>query len=163
MVSFANLNFITDFLGTASGFQAYQNTLAAAVTFLKTDCQVDALNEMMRSAFREYSTARYTSNNTLALTPVQQTRVLYFVDLLEQVVELIKDDVLENDILPVIYQLLGNDQSKALFESSHAVVLAIFEAKKPVSRELACVYAKILIDVSINRAADGDFYYNIHF
>ncbi|GAB5593923.1 hypothetical protein Unana1_08823 [Umbelopsis nana] len=146
VVSFANLNFITDFLGTASGFQAYQNTLAAAVTFLKTDCQVDALNEMMRSAFREYSTARYTSNNTLALTPVQQTRVLYFVDLLEQVVELIKDDVLENDILPVIYQLLGNDQSKALFESSHAVVLAIFEAKKPVSRELACVYAKILID-----------------
>jgi hypothetical protein len=69
------------------------------------------------------------------------------VDLLEQVVDLINDSILENDILPVIYQLLGDDHSKALFESAHAVVLSVFEAKKPVSRELACVYAKILIEV----------------
>lgn len=61
--------------------------------------------------------------------------------------EVINDDVLEDDILPVIYQLLGHGQGKALFESAHAVVLGIFEAKKPVSRELACVYAKILIEV----------------
>lgn len=78
---------------------------------------------------------------------MQQTRVLFFVDLLEQVVDLINDSILENDILPVIYQLLGDDHSKALFESAHAVVLSVFEAKKPVSRELACVYAKILIEV----------------
>jgi hypothetical protein len=43
--------------------------------------------------------------------------------------------------------LLGDEQSKALFESAHAVILGVFEAKKPVSRELACVYAKILIEV----------------
>lgn len=54
VLSFANLNFITDRLGSASGFQAYQNTLSAAVTFLRTDTQVSVLNEMMRSAFREY-------------------------------------------------------------------------------------------------------------
>jgi hypothetical protein len=50
----ANLNFITDYLGAASGFQAYQNTLAAAVTFLKTDCQLGALNDLMRNSFRGY-------------------------------------------------------------------------------------------------------------
>lgn len=92
-------------------------------------------------------TSRYTANSTLTLTPVQQTRALFFVDLLEQVVEVISDDILENNILPVIYQLLGDEQSKALFESAHAVILGVFEAKKPVSRELACVYAKILIEV----------------
>ncbi|KAG2175163.1 hypothetical protein INT44_007651 [Umbelopsis vinacea] len=151
--SFANLNFITDHLGVANDFQAYQNTLAAAVTFLKTDDQVHNLNNLMRDSFREYcecsrtDISKYSTNRTLALTPVQQTRLLFFVDLLEQVVDLINDSILENDILPVIYQLLGDGgHSKALFESAHAVVLSIFEAKKPVSRELACVYAKILIE-----------------
>jgi len=54
VVSFANLNFITDHLGLANDFQAYQNTLAAAVTFLKTDDQVRVLNNLMRDSFREY-------------------------------------------------------------------------------------------------------------
>ncbi|KAI8578442.1 hypothetical protein K450DRAFT_246816 [Umbelopsis ramanniana AG] len=151
VVSFANLNFITDHLGVANDFQAYQNTLAAAVTFLKTDDQVQNLNNLMRDSFREYYISKYSTNSTLALTSVQQTRVLFFVDLLEQVVDLINDSTLENDILPVIYQLLGDDHSKALFESAHAVVLSIFEAKKPVSRELACVYAKILIESYPNK------------
>lgn len=54
VVSFANLNFVTDHLGLANDFQAYQNTLAAAVTFLKTDDQVHVLNNLMRDSFREY-------------------------------------------------------------------------------------------------------------
>jgi hypothetical protein len=54
VVSFANLNFITDHLGLANDFQAYQNTLAAAVTFLKTDDRIRDLNDLMRDSFREY-------------------------------------------------------------------------------------------------------------
>jgi hypothetical protein len=54
VVAFANLNFITDRLGLANDFQAYQSTLAAAVTFLKTDSQVGYLNNLMRDSFREY-------------------------------------------------------------------------------------------------------------
>ncbi|KAH8551542.1 hypothetical protein BGW37DRAFT_44021 [Umbelopsis sp. PMI_123] len=151
VVAFANLNFITDRLGLANDFQAYQSTLAAAVTFLKTDSQVGYLNNLMRDSFREYSISKYSANRALTLTSVQQTRVLFFVDFLEQVVDLINDSILENEILPVIYQLLGDDYSKALLESAHAVVLSVFEAKKPVSRELACVYAKILIESYPNK------------
>lgn len=56
VLSFANLNFISDKLGSASSFQAYQNTLTAAVTFLKTDSQVQALNDLLQTAFREHCT-----------------------------------------------------------------------------------------------------------
>jgi hypothetical protein len=92
-------------------------------------------------------TSKYTIDHTLALSEVQQKRVLFFVDLLEQVIESFNDNVLETDILPVIYQLLSDRDNQALFESAHAVVLCIFEAKKPISRELACIYAKTLLDV----------------
>lgn len=96
-------------------------------------------------------TSKYTIDNALALSEVQQKRALFFVDLLEQVLESVDDNVLENDILPVIYQLLNYEHDKALFESAHAVVLCIFETKKPISRELACVYAKTLLDVSFEK------------
>lgn len=56
VLSYANLNFISDKLGSASSFQAYQNTLTSAVTFLKTDGQVQALNDLLQTAFREHCT-----------------------------------------------------------------------------------------------------------
>lgn len=60
------------------------------------------------------------------------------------------DDVLEKDILPIIYPILKwrRIENKDLYESAHTAVISAFLAEKPVSRELAGVYSKILIEVS---------------
>lgn len=60
------------------------------------------------------------------------------------------DDVLEKDILPVLYPILKwrRIENKDLYESAHTAVISAFLAEKPVSRELAGVYSKILIEVS---------------
>lgn len=62
----------------------------------------------------------------------------------------IDDKVLDRDILPVIYPVLKwkEPANKDLYESAHAAVLAVFSAQKPVAREVAGVYAQIMIDVS---------------
>ena len=64
----------------------------------------------------------------------------------------IDDKVLEADILPVIYPVLKwkkPEENKDMYESAHAAVLAVFSAQKTVSRELAGVYAQMLVDVSL--------------
>lgn len=82
---------------------------------------------------------------------VKQSRLTFFTDLIEQVMSNVDDAVLENDILPVIYPVLKwkRIENKDLYESAHTAVITAFIAEKPISRELAGVYAKILIDVSI--------------
>lgn len=82
---------------------------------------------------------------------VKQSRLTFFTDLIEQVMSNVDDSVLENDILPVIYPVLKwkRIENKDLYESAHTAVITAFIAEKPISRELAGVYAKILIDVSI--------------
>lgn len=84
------------------------------------------------------------------LSMVKQSRLTFFTDLIEQVMTNVDDQVLENDILPVIYPVLKwkRIENKDLYESAHTAVITAFIAEKPISRELAGVYAKILIDVS---------------
>lgn len=59
------------------------------------------------------------------------------------------DKVLEADILPAIYPVLKwkKNESKDLYESAHAAILAIFASQKPISRELTGIYANILLEV----------------
>jgi hypothetical protein len=80
---------------------------------------------------------------------VKQSRLTFFTDLIEQVMKNVDDQVLENDILPVIYPILKwrRIENKDLYESAHTAVISAFIAEKPVSRELAGVYSKILIEV----------------
>ncbi|KAI9252734.1 hypothetical protein EDC94DRAFT_525562 [Helicostylum pulchrum] len=82
------------------------------------------------------------------LSIVKQSRLTFFSDLVEQVMSSIDDTVLENDILPVIYPILKwkRIENKDLYESAHTAVISAFLAEKPVSRELAGVYSKILIE-----------------
>lgn len=150
---FANLHFIAQHLGQGAGLQAYQDTLTNTVAYLlhkENQCQ---LNKLMSVAFKEYAHAVYTKDttNTVELLSItKQTRLLFFTDLTEQVMKSIDDEVLEQHILPVIYPVLKwkRIENRDLYESAHTVVLNTFLTKKPVSRELAGVYAKILIDVS---------------
>ncbi|KAG1457491.1 hypothetical protein G6F46_006778 [Rhizopus delemar] len=105
----------------------------------------------MSVAFKEYAHAIYTKDttNTVELLSItKQTRLLFFTDLTEQVMKSIDDEVLEQHILPVIYPVLKwkRIENRDLYESAHTVAISTFLTKKPVSRELAGVYAKILID-----------------
>jgi hypothetical protein len=81
---------------------------------------------------------------------VKQSRLTFFTDLIEQVMKNVDDSILENDILPVIYPILKwkRIENKDLYESAHTAVISAFIAEKPVSRELAGVYSKILIEVN---------------
>lgn len=83
------------------------------------------------------------------LSFVKQSRLTFFSDLVEQVMNSIDNNILENDILPVIYPILKWKRvaNKDLYESAHTAVISAFLAEKPVSRELAGVYSKILIEV----------------
>lgn len=85
------------------------------------------------------------------LSMVKQSRLTFFSDLIEQVMDELDDEVLEQDILPVLYPVLKwkRIENKDLYESAHTAVISAFLAQKPISRELAGVYAKILIDVSL--------------
>ncbi|KAI8332634.1 hypothetical protein BC941DRAFT_436113 [Chlamydoabsidia padenii] len=148
---YANLNFINEKLGSANGFQAYQDTLANSVAYLKHDDNKCQLNKFMSLSFREYGSNSYTYDQTPTvnlLSPIQLNRLLFFMNLAEQVMTELDDQVVECDILPVIYPILKWKTiiDKDLYESAHAATLSIFAAQKPISRELAGGYASILIN-----------------
>lgn len=86
------------------------------------------------------------------LTSVQQARLLFFINLIEQVMKQVNEKVLEEDILPVVYPIVKwtTILDKDLYESAHAAILSVFSSQKQISRELAGVYASILINVSIS-------------
>lgn len=82
---------------------------------------------------------------------MKQSRLTFFSDLIEQVMSSLDDEVLEKDILPILYPILKwrRIENKDLYESAHTAVISAFLVEKPVSRELAGVYSQILIDVNI--------------
>ncbi|CAO3617403.1 unnamed protein product [Cunninghamella echinulata] len=148
---YGNLNFINEKLGSANGFQAYQETLTNSVAYLKHDDNNCQLNKLISLAFREYGTNKFTHDQTpltSMLTSVQRARLLFFINLIEQVMKQVKENVLEEDVLSVIYPIVKWTTiiDKDLYESAHAAILSVFSSQKQVSRELAGVYASILIN-----------------
>ncbi|KAI8075749.1 hypothetical protein BDF21DRAFT_453762 [Thamnidium elegans] len=148
---YANLNFITEHLGEGAGRQAYQETLTNAVAYLLHEDNHCQLNKLLSLAFKEYASPNFVKDDIPSvelLSIVKQSRLTFFSDLVEQVISNIDDAVLENDILPVIYPILKwkRIENKDLYESVHTAVISAFLAEKPVSRELAGVYSKILIE-----------------
>ncbi|CAO3622300.1 unnamed protein product [Mucor hiemalis] len=148
---YANFNFITEHLGEGAGKQAYQETLTNAVAYLIHEDNHCQLNRLLSLAFKEYAPAAYTSDTTPAvelLSHVKQSRLTFFSDLIEQVMSSLDDEVLEKDILPILYPILKwrRIENKDLYESAHTAVISAFLDEKPVSRELAGVYSQILID-----------------
>ncbi|KAI8393813.1 uncharacterized protein BYT42DRAFT_552311 [Radiomyces spectabilis] len=148
---YANLQFVTDKLGSGTGFQAYQDTLTNAVAYLTHEDHLCQLNRFISLAFREYAPQQFINDPTHPtdiLSPGHTARLTFFTNLIEQVMKDIDDTILENDILPVIYPVLKwrKIKNKELYESAHAAMLSIFAAEKPVSREVAGVYANILIE-----------------
>ncbi|KAI8083230.1 uncharacterized protein B0P05DRAFT_570584 [Gilbertella persicaria] len=148
---YSNLNFITQHLGEGAGRQAYQETLTNAVGYLLLEDHRCQLNRLLSLAFKEYAPSQFVYNDVHSielLSMVKQSRLLFFTDLVEQVMKNVDDTVLENDILPVIYPVLKwkRIENRELYESAHTVVISAFLVEKPISRELAAVYAKILID-----------------
>ncbi|KAI8885472.1 hypothetical protein K501DRAFT_245947 [Backusella circina FSU 941] len=149
---YGNLHFITEQVeGGGAGVEAYQDTLTNAVAYLLHKDHQCQLDRFISLAFKEYGTNAFTSDSTDTvelLSNLQQSRLTFFTDLVEQVVGPLDDKVFENDILPVIYPILKwkKVENKNLYESAHTAVISAFIAEKPVSRELAGVYGKILID-----------------
>ncbi|KAI8330404.1 hypothetical protein EDC96DRAFT_452165 [Choanephora cucurbitarum] len=82
-----------------------------------------------------------------SISKTKQARLIFLTDLVEQVIKHVDDQVLEEDILPVIYPVLKwkTVENQALYESAHTVIISTFVAEKPISRELAAVYATLLI------------------
>ncbi|KAG0170004.1 hypothetical protein DFQ30_002992 [Apophysomyces sp. BC1015] len=136
--------------GSGTGFTAYQDTLTNSVAYLTHNQNTCQLNKLLSLAYREYAPQLFTMDNThpvSLLSSAHQSRLTFFTNLVEQVMSDIDDAVLEEDILPVIYPILlwKRVENQELFESAHAAILGIFSAQKPVAREVAGVYAKILI------------------
>ncbi|KAI8142498.1 hypothetical protein BJV82DRAFT_669645 [Fennellomyces sp. T-0311] len=148
---YANFHFITDHLGSGSGFKAYQDTLTNAVAYLMHEDNACQLNNLLSKAYREYAPSQFTADRThpiSLLSSVQLSRLTFFTNLIEQVMGQIEDKVLEKDVLPVIYPVLKwkKPENKELYESAHSAVLAVFSAQKEVSRELTGVYAPLLVE-----------------
>ncbi|KAF9975649.1 hypothetical protein BGZ73_000605 [Actinomortierella ambigua] len=97
--------------------------------------------------------------------PVAETRVLYYMNLVERVMMAVDEDLLRTQILPLVYPYLiqrGPDTGapnssnihKDLFESAHSVILSVLQTKREsagsqssnsISRELAPYYGKLLL------------------
>ncbi|KAI8646413.1 hypothetical protein BD408DRAFT_410188 [Parasitella parasitica] len=148
---YANFHFITEHLREGAGREAYQDTLTNAVAYLLHDDNQCELNRLLSLAFKEYAPSKFVYDGKPSvelLSMVKQSRLTFFTDLIEQVMSRVDEQVLERDILPVIYPVLKwkRIENKDLYESAHTALISAFITEKPVSRELAGVYARILID-----------------
>ncbi|KAI8982120.1 hypothetical protein BDF20DRAFT_865035 [Mycotypha africana] len=148
---YANLNFVTEHLPEGQGRQAYEDIMTNAVAYLLNKENSCELNRLISLAFKDYATQKYLPDNTESyelLSMVKQTRLTFFTDLSEQVMQAIDERLFEEDILPVIYPILKwrRIENKALYESAHSCVISAFTSEKAVSKELAGVYGKILIE-----------------
>ncbi|OBZ82587.1 hypothetical protein A0J61_09363 [Choanephora cucurbitarum] len=143
---YANLHFMTQFVEEGAGRQAYQDTLMNAVAYLMLPEHHCQLNKFVSMGFKEYAIAKERPM-TESISKTKQARLIFFTDLVEQVIKNVDDQVLEEDILPVIYPILKwkTVENQALYESAHTVIISAFLAEKPISRELAAVYASLLI------------------
>ncbi|KAI7872952.1 hypothetical protein BDF14DRAFT_51846 [Spinellus fusiger] len=152
---YANLHFITEHLGTSEGFQAYQDVLKSTVAFLTYKDNVPEFNCLFNTAYMPYvpaSPGTGTGTGTGTQQPMSMSRpstcyLLFFTDLAEQTMKVVDDDVLENALLPCIYSLLKQTSPipKKLYESAHTAMLSVMAAHKPIAREVASVYAQLLI------------------
>ncbi|KAF7732104.1 hypothetical protein EC973_006359 [Apophysomyces ossiformis] len=148
---YGNFHFITERFGSGSGFKAYQETLTNSVAYLSHGENACQLNKLLSTVYQEYASLSSNAEEqrpVSTLSVAQQARLTFFTNLIEQVMQHTEDDVLEDHILPVIYPILSwkKVENKELFESAHAATLSVFSTQKPVAREVAGVYAKILIE-----------------
>ncbi|KAI8985907.1 hypothetical protein BDB01DRAFT_786808 [Pilobolus umbonatus] len=148
---YANLNFIVEHFGEGAARQAYQDILTNSVAFLLLEDNHCQLNKFLSTAFKEYASSNFVYDRVDSvelLSMIKQSRLTFFLDLVEQVMKDIDDSVFEKDILPVIYPVLKwrRIENKNLYESAHTVIISAFTAEKEVCMELAGVYAQILIN-----------------
>ncbi|KAG0240238.1 hypothetical protein BGW41_007077 [Actinomortierella wolfii] len=91
--------------------------------------------------------------------PVGETRVLYFMNLVERVMLAVDEDLLRTQILPLVYPYLIRNEHRDLFESAHSVILSVLLTKRgtaatvaagdspgSISRELAPYYGRLLLN-----------------
>lgn len=131
--SYAYLYFITSKFGH-DGFTTYKQVFYAAMDVLAQNpakC-LDLVKEVEPS-------------NKNVSDPMCRARVVYYLNMVEQVVSLMPDEQLEA-ILRLLSPYLSDSNHVDLFEASHSVVLAIFEKNQRISKTLAPVYVKIILD-----------------
>ncbi|KAF9167358.1 hypothetical protein DFQ26_004837 [Actinomortierella ambigua] len=110
--------------------------------------------------------------------PVAETRVLYFMNLVERTMMAVDEELLRSQILPLVYPYLirrvpadahASNIHKDLFESAHSVILSVLQTKREatgsppstsISRELAPYYGKLLLshypnEISIDQLRAG--------
>ena len=131
--SYAYLYFITSKFGH-DGFTTYKQVFYAAMDVLAQNparC-LDLVREIE------------PSNKDIS-DPMSRARVVYYLNMVEQVVSLMPDEQLEA-ILRLLSPYLSDSDHVDLFEASHSVVLAIFERNQRISKTLAPLYVKIILD-----------------
>ncbi|KAG0233196.1 hypothetical protein BGW42_007674 [Actinomortierella wolfii] len=124
--------------------------------------QIDAgvpTERIYYGALNRWLCATMPRGDLIAGDPVGETRVLYFMNLVERVMLAVDEDLLRTQILPLVYPYLIRNEHRDLFESAHSVILSVLLTKRgtaatvaagdspgSISRELAPYYGRLLLN-----------------
>ncbi|KAF9579149.1 hypothetical protein BGW38_004700, partial [Lunasporangiospora selenospora] len=153
--SYAFLFFITYRLGPG-GFQVYEELITTVLTrmvLIEGDSNVvpqDGEEPVMHPQHILLNETLRAMKPTLDIGsyhPVRESRILFFMNLLERVMVAVEEQpLLEDELLPMVYPYLLKNDQRDLFESAHSVVMSVFLTKKKIAKQVAPFYTRLLLD-----------------
>ncbi|KAL1921810.1 uncharacterized protein VTP21DRAFT_10452 [Calcarisporiella thermophila] len=149
---FASLNFIIRRVGP--GFTAYERILDNSLHRIATiDGRKRAnllihqeVSEWMRGGANNVIIAPDNNNSGISVGNWgQRSKLLFWMDAIERLMPVLEDEILEEDVIPLVFPYLRNIGDKDLYESAHSVVLALLSNQKRISKQVSIDYADILL------------------
>ncbi|KAJ2362584.1 hypothetical protein H4S02_005269 [Coemansia sp. RSA 2611] len=136
-----------------AGSDAFRRATTLLVAFAQRGAaaRVDAA---VRAACALQPCLRFVPQGHMRVAPARERAVLFYLDLLEHVAELLPVNTLQLLVVPLAAHYAQRAPSE-WFESAHALVLALLEQREPL-RELAPWYADLLLELYPDRGISAD-------
>jgi alkylhydroperoxidase family enzyme len=131
---YSHLSWITATFGS-SAFDAYRRVFHEALEVLARDAQ-DCVNLVDHLA---------PQGPTLQINAGRRAAVTYYLDVVEQSMGILPDEMVVQDILPLVKDYLEHAEFRDSFESAHSVILSIFASQKAIVAELTAYYIDLLL------------------
>lgn len=141
LITYSRLSWITSSFGSST-FEAYRRVFFEALDVLGRDGEASlALLDFIRPDVP----------GTLEANRARRAKATYYMDVAEQLIPSLSEPVIEAELLPICYPYLVSDESnddayRDAYESAHSVMLSVFASSKRVVKDLAPIYARLLLD-----------------
>lgn len=136
LVVYSHLSWITSTFGS-SAFDAYRRVFHESLEVLARDNQ--ACINLVEKIAPEYGMDLQRNSG-------RRAAVTYYLDVVEQGMGALPDEMILQDILPLIKNYLEQSHYQDTFESAHSVILSIFAMQKGMVCELTPYYINLLLE-----------------